>query len=102
MTVIRKPAVSGSFYPAQRDVLERQLALFLSEAANAPQTSNAQLARDAQPAGSTPHTGNAHLTGNALPKAIIGPHAGYVYSGPVAARAYARLAAARGKSAAWC
>ncbi len=32
----------------------------------------------------------------ALPKAIIGPHAGYVYSGAVAARAYARLAAARG------
>jgi AmmeMemoRadiSam system protein B len=29
------------------------------------------------------------------PKAIIVPHAGYVYSGPVAASAYARLAAAR-------
>ncbi len=73
MTVIRKPAVSGSFYPAQRDALERQLALFLSEA------------------------GNASPTGEPVPKAIIGPHAGYVYSGPVAARAYARLAAARGK-----
>ncbi len=73
MTVIRKPAVSGTFYPAQRDVLERQLTLFLSEAGNTPPT------------------------GDALPKAIIGPHAGYVYSGPVAARAYARLAAARGK-----
>jgi MEMO1 family protein len=73
VTVIRKPAVSGSFYPAQRDTLERQLALFLSEAGNAPQT------------------------GDPLPKAIIGPHAGYVFSGPVAARAYARLAAARGR-----
>jgi hypothetical protein len=73
VTVIRKPAVSGSFYPAQRDALERQLALFLSEAGNAPQT------------------------GDPLPKAIIGPHAGYVFSGPVAARAYARLAAARGR-----
>lgn len=73
MTVIRKPAVSGSFYPAQRDALERQLALFLSEA------------------------GNASHTGEKLPKAIIGPHAGYVYSGPVAARAYVKLAAARGK-----
>ncbi len=73
MTLIRKPAVSGSFYPAQRDALERQLALFLSEAGNAP------------PAGEP------------LPKAIIGPHAGYVYSGPVAARAYAKLASARGK-----
>jgi hypothetical protein len=30
-----------------------------------------------------------------VPKAIIVPHAGYIYSGPVAAAAYARLAAAR-------
>jgi hypothetical protein len=73
VTVIRKPAVSGSFYPAQRDALERQLALFLSEA------------------------GNASHTNEAVPKAIIGPHAGYVYSGAVAARAYVKLAAARGK-----
>jgi hypothetical protein len=71
MTAIRHPAVAGTFYPAEPDVLERQLARFLSEAAN-----------DAP---------------SAAPKAIIGPHAGYVYSGPVAARAYARLAAARGK-----
>jgi AmmeMemoRadiSam system protein B/AmmeMemoRadiSam system protein A len=72
MTAIRHPAVAGTFYPADRDVLERQLALFLSEAAN-------------------------DAPAPALPKAIIGPHAGYVYSGPVAARAYARLAAGRGK-----
>jgi len=72
MNAIRQPAVAGTFYPAQRDVLERQLAEFLSEAGNdAPAT--------------------------APPKAIIGPHAGYVYSGSVAARAYARLATARGK-----
>ncbi len=72
MTAIRYPAVAGTFYPAERDALERQLKSLLSEAAN-----------DAPAA--------------ALPKAIIGPHAGYVYSGPVAARAYARLARARGK-----
>src|SRR5579863_5110571 len=71
MNAIRQPAVAGSFYPAQRDVLERQLAQFLSEAANAAPAA-------------------------APPKAIIGPHAGYVYSGGVAARAYARLASARG------
>ncbi len=72
MNAIRHPAVAGTFYPADRDVLERQLALFLSEAANdAPSP--------------------------VLPKAIIGPHAGYVYSGAVAGRAYARLAAGRGK-----
>ena len=32
-----------------------------------------------------------------LPKAVLVPHAGYVYSGPVAAPAYRRLAAGRGK-----
>ena len=31
----------------------------------------------------------------AVPKALIVPHAGYVYSGPIAAQAYARLAPAR-------
>jgi AmmeMemoRadiSam system protein B len=31
-----------------------------------------------------------------VPKAIIAPHAGYVYSGPIAAQAYAQLRAARG------
>ncbi|HLY87527.1 MAG TPA: AmmeMemoRadiSam system protein B [Acetobacteraceae bacterium] len=72
MNAIRQPAVAGTFYPAQRDVLERQLTQFLSEAAN-----------DAPAAAS--------------PKAIIGPHAGYIYSGSVAARAYARLAGARGR-----
>jgi AmmeMemoRadiSam system protein B/AmmeMemoRadiSam system protein A len=72
MTAIRHPAVAGTFYPAEPDALERQLARFLSEAGNAAPSA-------------------------ALPKAIIGPHAGYIYSGPVAARAYARLAAARGK-----
>ena len=72
MTAIRHPAVAGTFYPADPDVLERQLRSLMSEATN-----------DAPVA--------------TLPKAIIGPHAGYVYSGPVAARAYARLAAARGR-----
>ena len=70
MAVIRPPAVAGAFYPAERDALERQLALFLSE---------------------------TNATDAALPKAIIGPHAGYVYSGAVAGRAYARLASARGR-----
>jgi len=31
------------------------------------------------------------------PKALVAPHAGYVYSGPVAAAAYAQLAPARGR-----
>ena len=78
MTAIRHPAVAGTFYPAEPDVLERQLAQFLSEAANdAPSP--------------------------ALPKAIIGPHAGYIYSG---AGRGPRLCAPRrrraGRSAASC
>ena len=33
----------------------------------------------------------------AVPKAIIAPHAGYIYSGPIAASVYALLAPARGR-----
>ena len=72
MTAIRSPAVAGTFYPADPDTLRRQVAGFLAEAGNAPPD-------------------------DMLPKAIIGPHAGYIYSGPVAARAYARLLTARGR-----
>lgn len=73
MTAIRSPTVAGTFYPADPAALRKQIAGFLAEAGNAP------------PSAAPP------------PKAIIGPHAGYVYSGPIAARAYARLAPARGK-----
>lgn len=74
MTVTRPSAVAGSFYPAQARELSAQVSRYLAEAA----------AR--RPA----HTGET-------PKALIVPHAGYVYSGPVAASAYARLIPARGK-----
>ena len=70
MTAIRPPAVAGMFYPAEPDVLRRQLSLFMSE---------------------------VNSTAEAVPKVIIGPHAGYSYSGPVAARAYAQLVAGRGQ-----
>ncbi|MGE5514398.1 MAG: AmmeMemoRadiSam system protein B [Bacteroidota bacterium] len=72
MTVLRPTAVAGMFYPADAAELSRQIAGFLAEAP--------------QPAADAP-----------TPKAVIAPHAGYVYSGPVAARAYALLAPARGK-----
>ncbi len=61
----RPPAVAGFFYPADEHRLSADLARYL-EAASAP-----------------PFSGT--------PKAIIAPHAGYVYSGPVAATAYATL-----------
>jgi AmmeMemoRadiSam system protein B/AmmeMemoRadiSam system protein A len=80
VTAIRSPAVAGTFYPADPAVLRRQIAGLLADADNGP------------PPGGPP---NIASSGAALPKAIIGPHAGYAYSGAVAARAYARLAEAR-------
>jgi AmmeMemoRadiSam system protein B/AmmeMemoRadiSam system protein A len=69
MGVVRPPAVAGSFYPGETDVLKRDVHAMLA-AAQVPQ-------------------------GAAVPKAIIVPHAGFIYSGPIAASAYARLAPAR-------
>jgi AmmeMemoRadiSam system protein B len=66
---IRRPAVAGTFYPGTAGELEATVRGYL---------------RDAQPAPS-----------ERPPKAVIAPHAGYVYSGPVAASAYGRLAACR-------
>src|SRR5512132_1435219 len=66
MTQVRSPAVAGMFYPERARELQAILSNVLSDA-----TSRAE-------AGSAP-------------KAIIAPHAGYVYSGPIAASAYARL-----------
>lgn len=63
---IRQPAVAGMFYPRNRDELRDMLDDYLADAASS--------AKNAPP-----------------PKAIIVPHAGYIYSGPVAASAYARI-----------
>jgi hypothetical protein len=65
---LRPAAVAAMFYPESAAVLARQVAQML---AAAPQV----LAR--------------------APKAIVVPHAGYVYSGPIAASVYAPLAALR-------
>ena len=70
MTSIRPSAVAGMFYPAEPAELMRQL--------------------DACWADSRPHPELG------VPKAIIVPHAGYVYSGAVAASAYDLLKTARG------
>jgi AmmeMemoRadiSam system protein B len=64
MTQIRTPAVAGMFYPGDHQELEYMVTGML----------------DAVPAATAPPI-----------KAIIAPHAGYIYSGPVAASAYARL-----------
>lgn len=70
MDRVRQPAVAGYFYPAD----ERELRACVDDLLRA-----------------------VPVVAAAAPKAIIVPHAGYVYSGPVAASAYARVAAARAR-----
>lgn len=69
MSVIRPAAVAGMFYPGDAELLGRDVRAMLTAASAPP---------------SAP-----------VPKAIIVPHAGFIYSGPIAASAYARLAPAR-------
>jgi AmmeMemoRadiSam system protein B len=64
----RPAAVAGRFYPADPIELRRMVEGFLSR---------------------------VELAAAAAPKAIIAPHAGYIFSGPIAASAYARFAPAR-------
>jgi AmmeMemoRadiSam system protein B/AmmeMemoRadiSam system protein A len=68
---VRRPAVAGLFYAEERAALARDVERLLAGAASpVPRPST--------------------------PKALVVPHAGYVYSGPVAASAYALLRGARG------
>ena len=64
---IRPPAVAGTFYPAQRDRLQAEVERLLATVAGGVE---------------------------AAPKAVIAPHAGYIYSGAIAAHAFAALRAA--------
>lgn len=68
----RPAAVAGLFYPDDPATLHRDVRRLLDAA---------------RPADAAPS--------NAVPKALVVPHAGYVYSGAPAAVAYARLAPAR-------
>lgn len=67
---VRHPAVAGMFYPADPDELRRAVSASFLDAVRPP---------DDAP----------------VPKALIVPHAGYRYSGAVAASAYLRLVPAR-------
>jgi AmmeMemoRadiSam system protein B len=67
---VRAPAVAGTFYPGESRELAQSLGQMLAAAAH-----------------------DAPV--RAVPKALIAPHAGYVYSGPVAASVYHLLAPAR-------
>lgn len=63
MSSTRRAAVAGTFYPADGGQLGAMVSAYLAAAP----------------------------TDGPTPRAVIAPHAGYVYSGPVAAHAYARL-----------
>ncbi len=71
MSAIRPAAVAGTFYPDDAAALAAEVSAYLAAAAPA-------------------------ASGARLPKAIIAPHAGYMYSGAIAASIYARLAGLRG------
>jgi len=65
----RKPAVAGMFYPADAQELRRDVLTFLGAAKTDRAPDRIE-----------------------MPKAIVAPHAGYIYSGPIAGSAYALLA----------
>ena len=64
MVPVRRAAVAGSWYPAQPDALAREVDRYLNAATDLP---------------------------DGRPLAIIAPHAGLMYSGPIAAHAYKLL-----------
>ena len=70
MNRIRPAAMAGSFYPGESSALAAEVAAYL---------------------------GDASASRWAAPKAIIAPHAGYMYSGAVAGSIYARLAPLAGR-----
>jgi len=67
---VRMPAVAGTFYPEDARELREGVRGYLA---------------------------GAPLPDGPPPKAVVAPHAGYIYSGAVAARAFAALAPLRGK-----
>ena len=70
MPAVRPAAVAGSFYPGDPAALAAEVAAYLAE---------------------------SPVEGRPVPKAIIAPHAGYIYSGAIAASVYARCRALAGR-----
>ncbi len=71
MPTVRPPAVAGAFYPDDADQLGAVVRNFIA----APPSD----------------IGTQSPSHDAVPKAIVAPHAGYIYSGGCAGRAYSRL-----------
>jgi len=87
----RRPAVAGRFYPGQERELRKEVEELLGEVASDASRSGAGWP-DSRPLSLTESVEPSALR----PKALIAPHAGYVYSGPVAASGYALLAPLKG------
>src|SRR5213592_2504 len=68
---VRPPAVASLFYPGDARTLAEEVSSYLDQTQGVPLAPG-------------------------FPKALIVPHAGFIYSGPVAASAYDRLRPARG------
>jgi MEMO1 family protein len=68
---VRPPAVASTFYPGDARTLAEEVSSYLDRTEDAPLAPG-------------------------FPKAVIVPHAGFIYSGPVAASAYDLLRPARG------
>jgi len=76
---IRRPVVAGLFYPANPDQLRDEVRGYLDQAGQE---------QERHPPAQT-HSGSG---ASSHPKALIAPHAGYVYSGLTAAHAFVTLA----------
>lgn len=73
MSTLRPAAIAGTFYPGQPEALARSVETMLTTARYGAASSAA------------------------TPKAIIAPHAGHIYSGPIAASIYALIEPARAR-----
>ncbi|MBV1879718.1 MAG: AmmeMemoRadiSam system protein B [Pseudomonadales bacterium] len=114
MNNIRHSAVAGSFYPADPVQLKSNILALLHASATSntcvpansehsehskhnvqPTDAQKTVTNKSTAAPSTALASTAlastALPSIALPKAIIAPHAGYIYSGPIAARIYAQF-----------
>ena len=95
LAMARPSALAGRFYAADAAQLARDpdAALLHAEPANALAHELAEESAD-QPPHQTALQGAAHAplgASGAAPKVLVVPHAGHLYSGPMAARAYALL-----------
>ena len=78
---VRAPAGAGVLYPASPDRLRAMIQDLLASVGGGP---------------------SGHGPEGRAPKAVIAPHAGYRYSGPVAASAYVRWRSGGGRWSGWC